>query len=196
MSALAYDDTDPGPPRTDLTWDEFLALPFETRNASLIDGEVVVSSPNSRHEWIVANLILLFRLWVREAPGRGTISTQQPVKVTDRRGYLPDFAWHPPERCRMEHGLPAVTGLPGLIVEVLSPSTRTFDLVRKRCDYEQLGVGEVWFLEQDAAALGVVVCQRVDGGGFVDRELRPGDTLTSPLLDGFTVDVAELYRPD
>lgn len=43
-----------------LTWDEFLALPYETQNASLIDGEVVVNPPNRQRERVVRRLSLLF----------------------------------------------------------------------------------------------------------------------------------------
>lgn len=181
---------------TNLTWDEFLALPYETRNASLVDGEVVVNSPNAQHEWIVRNLQLVFAEWTRAAAGRGRTSTQQPVKVNDRRGYQPDFAWYPPEELTFNNGRRWHTGLPTLIVEVLSPSTRRFDLLRKRRDYEHIGVGEVWFVEQDPEDIAVVACQRVDGGAFVDRELKPGDRLTSPLLEGFSIDVGELFRAD
>ena len=181
---------------TNLTWDEFLALPYETRNASLIDGEVVVNSPNAQHERVVRNLLLVFAAWTRAAPGRGQASTQQPVKITDRRGYQPDFAWYPQDRFITERDTWRFAGVPGLIVEVSSPSTRAYDLVRKRDDYEQIGVDEVWFIEQDPSRYKVLACQRIDGGAFTSRELKPGDQLTSPLLDGFSVDVAELFRGD
>ena len=71
----------------------------------------------------------------RAAPGRGQASTQQPVKITDRRGYQPDFAWYPRDRFSSERDIWRFVGVPGLIVEVLSPSTRAYDLVRKRDDY-------------------------------------------------------------
>lgn len=179
---------------TNLTWDEFLALPYETRNASLIDGAVVVNSPNARHEWIISNLQLLFRFWIRAGADRGRICTQQPVKITDRRGYQPDFAWY--RSYVIEDGMPSFPDPPNLIIEVLSRSTRRHDLVRKRRDYEQIGIGEVWFVEQDTPRLGVLTCQRIDDGAFVDREVKPGDRLTSPLLEGFSIDVADLYRLD
>ena len=69
-------------------------------------------------------------------------------------------------------------------------------MLRKRRDYEQIGVGEVWFVEQDPGDIAVIACQRVDGSAFVDRELRPGEQLTSPVLEGFSIDVAELFRAD
>ncbi len=53
----------------DLTWDEFLGLPYETRNTDLIDGKVIVNSPNAQHEQIVGNLLFALKLWQRGLPG-------------------------------------------------------------------------------------------------------------------------------
>lgn len=177
-----------------LTWDEFLSLPQETRNAGLIDGEVVVNPPNTQHEWILSNLHLVFRAWMHGGPNRGVISTQQPVKVHERSGYQPDFLWY-----EHEHHVPVGGGRthldpPSLVVEVLSPSTRRYDLVRKRDDYETVGIPEAWFVSQDPDDYWVLQCQRErPDGPFVDRKRRPGDVLTSPLLPGFEVEVAKLF---
>ena len=177
----------------ELTWDEFLALPYETRNAALVDGKIVVNPPNAQHELVVQNLVITFRAWVRAAPDHGDVSTQQPVRVDDRRGYQPDFMWFAPERCAPAGEPPAFTGLPDLVVEVLSPSTRSFDLIRKRGDYDAVGVAEVWFV--DPVERRVLVCARpAPAEPYVDREVGIGDTLTSPLLDGLSVAVDELFR--
>jgi hypothetical protein len=54
------------------------------------------------------------------------------------------------------------------------------------------GIGEVWFVDQ---VPGVLVCRRPSpGAAFVDHELGARDTLISPLLDGFSVAVDELFR--
>lgn len=177
----------------ELTWDEFLALPYETRNAALVDGKIVVNPPNAQHELIVRNLSYAFTTWLRAVAGRGEVSTQQPVRIHGTRGYQPDFMWYPPERCAPPGEPAAFTGLPALVVEVLSPSTRTFDLIRKRGDYETVGVTEVWFV--DPVNSRVLMCARVASDQpYVDREVGIGDTLTSPLLDGFSVAVDELFR--
>jgi Uma2 family endonuclease len=83
---------------SNLTWDEFLALPHELRNASLIDGEVLVNPPNAPHELVVRNLHFVLVEWTLAGPDRGDFSTQQPVKINDRRGYQPDFSWYPADR--------------------------------------------------------------------------------------------------
>jgi len=177
-----------------LTWDEFLALPYELRNVALIDGEVVMNPPTAQHELIVQNLILAFRQWTARAPGRDEVSTQQPVKITDRRGYQPDVPWYRPEACAP--GAPAgFVGPPSLVVEVLSPSTRAFDQLRKRADYQAAGIAELWFIDPDPNAPCVRVCRRPAlGARFDEHELGPDDELASPLLPGFGVAVRALYR--
>lgn len=142
------------------------------------------------------NLQLVFVEWIRAGAGRGDVSTQQPVKINDRRGDQPDFAWYPADvSAPPDEPLPAFTGLPGLIVEVLSPSTGRFDRVRKRRDHEQIGIGEVWSVDPRLDSRGVTACQRkVSGEPFVDAQFDVDDVLTSPLLEGFEVRVGRLFQ--
>jgi Uma2 family endonuclease len=175
---------------SNLSWDEFLALPQETRNAALIDGEVVVNPPNAQHQRIVRNLEKFFGQWMEAAPGRGEVSTQQPVKVNDRRGYQPDFAWYPEDQCSAPDEPAAFDGLPALIVEVLSPSTRSFDLLRKRTDYERLGIRELWFV--DPVLRTVLIYRYADPDTAI--ELGLDEKVTSPLLDGIALAVHALVH--
>jgi Uma2 family endonuclease len=179
---------------TDVTWDEFLDLPFETRNAALIDGKVYVNSPSAMHEYVVGNLLMAWSVYCRAEPGRGEPSTQQPVKVNDRRGYQPDLMWYPAEQCAAPGERAAFSGLPGIVAEVFSPSTRRFDAIRKRGDYEALGIAEAWFLDPDDSRV-LVVRRSVPETGFdVTVELGPDDVLTSPLLPAFEVRVGSLFE--
>jgi Uma2 family endonuclease len=179
---------------SDLTWDEFLALPYELRNVALIDGEVVVNPPNAQHELVVQNLVLAFRQWRAQLSGPGEVSTQQPVKVNDRRGYQPDVAWYPPELCAPPGEPAAFSGPPGIVVEIQSPSTRAFDVITKRADYERIGIAEAWFVDPRLdRGPRVMVCERPEPASpYHDRELGPTDTLTSRLLPGFAIPVADL----
>jgi Uma2 family endonuclease len=177
----------------DLTWDEFLALPFETRNAALIDGKVHVNSPSAMHELVVENLMSALRAYSRVEPSRGEPSTQQPVRITDRRGYQPDVMWYPGVQCAPAGEPPSFTGLPGIVAEVFSPSTRRFDAIRKRRDYEDVGIGEVWFCDPVETAVLVLRRSAADAGYDVTLELDADANLTSPLLPSFEVRVGSLF---
>jgi Uma2 family endonuclease len=160
-----------------MTWEGFLALPYVT------------------HELVVANLLVTFVDWMRDGDHRGDVCTQQPVKIDDHRGYQFDFAWYPPEHCTPSDEGRGFTGPPALIVEIRTRQGRVLDLVRKRHDYEQVGIGEVWFVDGSRGNHCVLAYQRpAPGQRFVAVEAGVDDHLTSPLLEGFAVRVGQLFE--
>ena len=175
-----------------LSWEQFLELldQDEYKNAELIDGQVIVVTPSWMHQRIVAALIRLMGNWIAAAPGRGEVTFNPKVKITHNRGYLPDVAWYAAGRVDAEGTQP--DGPPDLAVEVLSPSTRAFDLVRKRADYARVGVGELWLIDPDGPA---AIVLRLEGAEYVVAcDLAAGAELTSPLLPGLAIRVGALVE--
>lgn len=175
---------------TGLSWEQFLDLldRDEYKNAELIDGQVVVGTPSWLHQRIVTALMALMWQWIHAGDGRGEVTFNPRVKITHNRGYLPDVAWYAAGRVNAEGAQP--DGPPDLAVEVLSPSTRAFDLVRKRADYARVGVGELWLIDPDGPAALVL---RHEGAEFVVAEdLAADGTLTSPQLPGLSIVVGQL----
>lgn len=176
-----------------LTWDEFLALPDDPRykHAELIDGEVVVDPANWLHQHVVGEVHGLIREWIRAGTDRGGITMDPPVKIRNNRGYLPDVAWYRTGRDRPRQGQPYLEGAPDLAIEVLSPSTRAFDLVRKRADYARVGVPELWLIDPEGPI--ALVLRAIEGPEFVlTEELDADGSLTSPLLPGLAIRVGGL----
>lgn len=184
--------------RRGLTWQDFLDLPDlpEYRHAELVNGELVVSSPSALHQQVLSRLNRALGNWTDAAPGRGEVTYELPVRIADDRGYKPDLMWYRQEQCAPPGQPPAFDGPPTLVVEVLSPSTRRLDAVRKRADYARIGVRELWLIDcevpeallarqQDAAA----------GSPFADAADLDGDgTLSSPLLPGFAIRLGDLVE--
>ena len=84
-----------------------------------------------------------------------------------------------------------VEGAPDIVVEVLS-SDRNRDLVRKRQLYAEAGVPEYWIFDppNDTATL-----LELRDGEYVERAvLTADDTLTTPLLPGLTIPLADIFR--
>ncbi len=81
------------------------------------------------------------------------------------------------------------------MVEVLSPGDPRLDSVKKREIYASCGVREYWMVLPDLDQ--VEVLRQAPAGGF-DRPilLEPGDVLTTPLLPGFELPLAELFAPE
>ncbi len=78
-----------------------------------------------------------------------------------------------------------------LVVEVVSPDDPARDLVTKRDDYAEAGIAEYWIVDP---RFETVTALTLTGGTYVEHDVfARGDTATSPLLDGFAVDVTALF---
>lgn len=170
---------------TGLSWEQFVELldRDEYKHAELIDGQVVVVTPSWLHQRIVTTLLALIWQWIRAGEGRGEVTFNPRVQITHNRGYLPDLAWYREERVAADGTQP--DGPPDLAVEVLSPSTRAFDLVRKRADYARIGVGELWLIDPEGPA--ALVLRREGAEFVVVDDLDAAGALTSPQLPGLAV---------
>ncbi|CAN5893994.1 hypothetical protein BH23ACT10_BH23ACT10_06530 [soil metagenome] len=92
------------------------------------------------------------------------------------------------------HQPPAFDQAPDLVVEVLSPSTRSFDAIRKCRDYAAIGVAELWLIDPDGPEATILRVSDAVPNVFVDAQadIGPDDLLSSPQLPGFTVRLGDL----
>jgi Uma2 family endonuclease len=131
-----------------LTREDLDALPDDGHRYELIDGVLVVSpAPSVRHQRALARLHLALappcppELELFFAPFDVALSdttVMQPDLLVARRSDL------------TERDLPTA---PLLAVEVLSPSTRRFDLLLKRSRYEAAGCAAYWVVDPDEPSL-------------------------------------------
>jgi Uma2 family endonuclease len=176
-----------------MTADEFLALEPHERWRELIDGEVVVNEPSWMHNRSQVRISFALEAWIRGAAARGAIGLPLDVALDERNVYAPDLLWYRDGR------VPRLTDLspypiPDLAVEIRSPSTWRYDIGVKKAIYERHGVAELWLVDNAADVVLVFRRSTVDASDFnVSEELAAGATLTSPLLPGFVLPVAEIF---
>ena len=82
-------------------------------------------------------------------------------------------------------------GAPDIVVEILSTSNNTKDIIYKFEAYEQAGVKEYWVVSQDQT---FVINTLVNGKYVPSRQMTIGDTVTSPILPGFSLDLKDLFE--
>lgn len=191
MTATQTPPEVPRPVMTGLTWQQFLNLPEEYRHADLIDGELYVNPPALVHQRIVSRLVIALGNWTAAGEGRGEVTIEPAVQIRHDRGYMPDVAWWREDKCSPPDRLPAFEGPPDLVVEVLSPSTRRLDIVRKREDYPRIGIAELWLIDPDEPSAHIV---RTHDDGQDTVDVAADGELRSPLLDGFAVRLGDLTR--
>jgi Uma2 family endonuclease len=91
-----------------------------------------------------------------------------------------------------------VRGAPDVIIEVLSPSTASFDQIQKRKAYEAAGVRELWLVD---IANGVLTIYRQSGtqfepadivhaSGIIDLRALPGVALDLNFIEALRADLA------
>lgn len=131
-----------------MTFEEFLEWYDEETPAEWVDGEVILMSPvSSRHEILAAFLSALLQHFV-EANDLGLILRDPFLMKLARRpsGRAPDVMFIARERLGDLKNL-FLDGPADLIIEVISPESRTRDRRHKYSEYEQAGVREYWLLD-------------------------------------------------
>jgi Uma2 family endonuclease len=142
-------------------------LPDDGLRYELVDGTLLVSAaPSKMHQRVIGNLHLLLRAAC--PPELEVFLAPTDYQPTSTRSLQPDLL----VVSRDDPGNKAVTTPLALAVEVLSPSSRSVDLVLKRELYEQAGVGCYWAVDPEEPSLrawllqdGLLVEQPVDLSG-------------------------------
>lgn len=159
----------------------------------LIAGEAVLVPPvGDRASSTQGELHLALRHWQEDTADEGVVLQDVFVALAGASRPAPDISWWSAERRpstpsgALQSGIRQ--GVPDLVVEVLSPSTRANDLGVKRELYMRSGVRELWLVDPDARTV-----TRVRPDGSPDEVLDEGSILTSDLLEGFALGIARIF---
>jgi Uma2 family endonuclease len=88
----------------------------------------------------------------RDGPGGWVLLIEAELHLGDNV-IVPDLAAWRRERLPTLPDEVGITVAPDWVCEVLSPSTRTYDLTEKRDVYREQGVGHLWFVDPAAKTL-------------------------------------------
>lgn len=150
-------------------------LPDDGLRYELVDGTLLVSAaPSLQHQRVLGNLYVLLRAAC--PPDLEVFLAPTDYQPTDTRSLQPDLL----AVTRDGLGPKAVTLPLALAVEVLSPSSRSVDLVLKRELYEQAGVQCYWVVDPDTLTVRAWVLQE---GRLVEHpvDLTAPTTLPGPV---------------
>ena len=113
------------------------------------------------------------------------------VVLTDTDVVQPDLLFVSRERRHLLENGDNVRGAPDLVVEILSPATVYRDRGYKRALYAKHGVQEYWLV--DPVAENVSILRPRAGALVVAHTFGHKETLRSPLLAGFELDLDDIF---
>ena len=171
-----------------LTYDDYADAPDDERY-ELIDGELIMApAPYLAHQGIIVRLT---KLLPSEESGLGFLFVAPADVVLSPHDVVqPDLLFVAAERADIITAA-NVQGAPDLVVEILSPSTAQRDWTQKRELYARHGVKEMWLIDPDAKIVWQAFLN--EGELAVVNVYIEGETLISPTLGGFTINLSEVF---
>lgn len=181
---------------TRLTYDDLVAMfPDEDGvRRELIDGELfVMASSFTRHQQLVVRLATSLGSNLDAHPEQGEVLLGPfDIVMTPYDVVIPDLTvvLHDQADIVTENN---VQGAPGVVIEILSADTRERDQTIKRHLFDREGVREYWMVDPDRNR--VTVHRRVADGSFpLVNTFDATETLTTPLLPGWSLALGHLFR--
>jgi Uma2 family endonuclease len=175
------------------TYDDYKYLP-EDKRYEIIEGDLhLTPSPSFRHQAIQAELLFRLMAFVKKRGLGQVVAALTDVILSPENVVQPDLLFIGKDRLSMVKGNDGVRGAPDLVIEILSPSTAGRDQVLKRKLYSKYGVREYWIVDPDGST--VEVLTQASSGLETWRVFPVGTEATSPLLQGFSLPVTQLFSP-
>jgi Uma2 family endonuclease len=177
------------------TYADYRRLPDDGRRYEVIRGFLHVSPvPSVAHQRALRQLFVALYRFVQDQPlgelffapfdillPEGIAAPVQPDLVVIRAGEEPD------------DDAQNFQGVPALVVEVLSPGTRRYDLGTKLGAYLEAGIPEVWFADPIAETIWVHGLSE-DRKRYLELSRGGrGESVASLVLPGLRIAVSEIF---
>ena len=177
-------------PKPKLTYEDYMKTSDDER-WELIDGELIeMPSPTVPHQRVSMKIGTRFDIFVDEGNWGEVFHAPIDVVLSNTVVVQPDLVFISAERADIiTHN--NIQGAPDLVVEIRSPSTAEYDWTTKYRLYEEHGVKEYWLADPEACSITVFTLGE-DGYQLAGIYTR-GQTLESPLLEGFSPNLDDIF---
>jgi Uma2 family endonuclease len=174
-----------------LTYDDLREMPDDGNRREVLEGELIVNpAPRRDHQETVANLDWILQRFLR-ASGGGRVYTHPVDLYLGRHDIVqPDLVVIRDSRLGIYQPEGIIDEPSDIVVEILSPSTRGIDLVRKMALYARSSVPEYWIADPERR---ILVMNRLQGEDYVTIEPDSDGWIASPTLPELRVNPAEVF---
>lgn len=181
--------------KTQLTLEEFLALPEGDIIYELIDGEAIPKfkndemSPKFFHSAITGALFILLSAW---AETKGRVVIEWAIKLTrNQQDWVPvadltyisynrlSADWLKDEACPVP---------PELVIEIISPSQSFGEMTEKATDYLKAQIQRVWIIDARAKTITIFYPDALP------QTKRGNDSLEDSLLERLQITPQQIFQ--
>jgi len=175
-----------------LTYEDYCRIPAGERY-ELVGGDLrkMTPAPSVKHQVISGKIEKALWGWVDDRALGNVYHSPIDIVLNEHHVVQPDILYIARERLGIVREA-NIWGAPDLVVEITSPSTAEWDRVTKRRIYGRYGVREYWLVDPEGYSIEVAVN---NGKELATVQIfTSGITLTSPLLNGFTLEIDGVFR--
>lgn len=185
--------------RRRISYEEYMELTKSSdQRYELIDGEIyLMASPSYNHQIVVNEISGRFYNYFK---GKPCHSLTAPLDIR-LRGFAIKFEEDPnvvqpdivvicdEDKVNEDN---KYEGIPTLLVEVLSPSTRGKDMITKLNLYMKSGVQEYWVVDLDSKSITQYSFSKERDLGSLNT-LQNGDTIKSSKFEGLEIALSDIF---
>jgi Uma2 family endonuclease len=175
--------------KTLLSAEEFDSYPFEEdKRYELDEGELIeMARPAYLHNRVLGILFVDLSNYFRKNRLGEALVSENLYALSPSTRRAPDVAVILGDRYEELKNATVIPIIPDIAVEILSPSETPRMIHRKRKQYFEAGVKEVWLIHPEVREIEIWT------GPGVSEVLAAGDALTSTLLPGFELPLEDLF---
>ena len=160
----------------------------------LIDGvPYLMAAPNISHQSISGNIFLSIGNFLR---GKKCKILYAPTDVRLNADTKDNTVVQPDllvvcDKSKLDGK--SVVGAPDMVVEILSPSSASHDMIRKYNLYMKTGVREYWIVDP---VLETVLVNILKDGAYTRKDYEKTDTVQVGVLEGCEVVLSEVFEEE
>lgn len=174
-----------------LTFADLQDMPDHGQRYEILGGELIVTpAPTAAHQRVLGELYQLIRAHVRQTGAGEVFLAAFVVILSNFDAIEPDLVCVSASQPAVSNDENSIDFPPELVVEVVSPSSRQYDRVRRMALYARSGVGEYWIADPDRRMLEIYV---LEGEAYEQLEPDADGRICSRVLAGLRADPTAIF---
>jgi Uma2 family endonuclease len=169
--------------------EDLAEMPDDGQRYELLQGELFVSpAPGGNHQLVLGELHGHFFILLKKHPVGRAVVAPCDVRLSPNDLVQPDLIFFRNEQIE-QFSNKSFSGAPAFVIEVISPSTGSYDRGRKAALYMQWGVEEYWIVDPDKKRILVHTAAEYTS---MPRIVTSG-IIVSSVVPEYTIDLVELF---